>query len=211
MKRLFCLILFLFLWGVLPLSSPRAQYNDCTCVGNSCSDPVPGLGKDCRTGSAGTCGTGGCTIDYQPVQQYCDTQLCGSVCTYSSSCKGPNDCYCSSEGNCSDPVPGAGMDCKIGDSNSCGASPCSSSYRPIEQKCEGDGKFQSCGYKCIFDQNCSTGYCQSNPSANPPISCQNYDGDFLCGSGGCNGVDYFESSHKRYGRLGGTDSAIFIC
>jgi hypothetical protein len=193
MKRAVLVIIFVLAYIAFFQANPvHAQYNDCMCVGTSCSDPVPGLGTDCSTGTVGTCGTGGCTIDFAPVQQFCGSQFCGNKCTYFSTCKGPADCSCSGQGNCSDPVPNSGMDCIVGDNdNACGTSPCSSSYRPIEQKCEGDGKSQSCGYKCIFDQNCSTGYCQSNPSANPPISCQNYDGDFLCGSGGCNGCSRY--------------------
>jgi hypothetical protein len=193
MYRIFCIpiLILLLLW--FPLSKPSAQYNDCTCNGSSCSDPVPGLGKDCSTGAVGTCGVG-CSIDFQLVEQKCGTQTCGSVCTYSSSCRGPADCSCSGQGNCSDPVPNSGMDCEIGDNNNpCGSSGCSSSYRPIQQRCTDGSRTQDCGYKCIFDQNCSTGYCQSNPSANPPISCRNSNGDFLCGSGGCNEVNYFGS------------------
>lgn len=186
MKRVFIIVLFI----ISVFSSAEtafAQYNDCTCVGTTCSDPVPGLGKDCSTGSVLTCGTNNCSIDYQPVEQLCGGVWCGYKCTYSSSCRGPNDCSCSGQGNCSDPVPNSGMNCVVGKSLSCGSSGCSSSYKPIQQLCTDGSRTQDCGYKCIFDQNCSTGYCQSNPNATPaPITCANFDGDFLCGPG-CGG------------------------
>ncbi len=194
MKRAFlsgCAVLFVFAAAAAPA---RAQYNDCHCrADNSCEDPVPGMGKDCSTGTALGCGTRGCTIAYQPVMQLCGDSPCGYLCTYSASCRGPDDCTCLANGNCSDPKSGAGMDCSTEDIKTCGTSPCSSSYRPIQQVCKDATRRQDCGYKCVYDAVCAIGQCQStsHPFPTPNIGCSTNPGDWLCGSGGCNACSRF--------------------
>lgn len=81
MKLIFTTIVVIVVF-IFPVSELRAQYNDCTCVGTTCLDPVPGLGKDCSTGTVLTCGTNGCSIDYQPVHQLCGGVWCEKMRTY---------------------------------------------------------------------------------------------------------------------------------
>lgn len=90
------------------------------------------------------------------------------------------DCVCSSTGNCSDPDPTKGLNCSTGATLACGVQ-CPPGYKNVEMWCGGT---QSCGGKCIYEQSCVTGFCGG-------ASCDNFDGDFLCGGGGCDGCSRF--------------------
>ncbi len=160
------LLAFSFVFFSPPPAS--AQYA-CVCNGDgSCT------GADCTSITRGFCGVG-CAPDSREVENSCGLETCGTTCNYSASCVAPGDCSCSGNGNCSDPQPGVGADCSVGQSGNCGDSPCGSSYRPIEQNCG----VTSCGYKCIYDQTCATGFCSGG-------TCEDVQGNFQCGGGGCN-------------------------
>ena len=94
----------------------------------------------------------------------------------------PANCHCTlSTNNCYDPVPGSGTDCSevfLGCGQ--GIPPCD----PDKQLSQSFCGVTYCGARCILDQICSTGFCQSNPPAitcdNPPLA-----GTYLCGDKGC--------------------------
>lgn len=94
----------------------------------------------------------------------------------------PDDCSCLGNGNCSDPVPKSGKDCSTGNILTCGDQ-CPPGYKNVEMRC-GTGADSSCGGKCVYEQSCVTGFCLGG-------TCSNVDGDFLCGSGGCNSCSRF--------------------
>jgi len=81
----------------------------------------------------------------------------------------PTTCECLQNGNCS------GTGCSTGEVKACGDQ-CPPGYKNVEMICATTG---SCGGKCVYEQTCVTGYC-----AVPP--CENVEGSFLCGDGGCN-------------------------
>jgi hypothetical protein len=90
-------------------------------------------------------------------------------------------CSCQLNNNCVNYTDGQGIwagSCSTGGSLACRTSGCSSGYRPVEQVCGGT---VSCGYKCVYDETCATGFCQDGPG----WDCNDEDGTLKCGEPGC--------------------------
>jgi len=86
-------------------------------------------------------------------------------------------CGCTVDGNC------YGQGCTTGDVLRCEVQ-CDPNYRNVEMWCGPVDTGLYCGGKCIYEQTCVTGYCQGE-------GCGDVEGDFLCGSGGCNACQRF--------------------